>query len=150
MLVPVPSSAPLMKDSLWVPRRIGVELIEQGLADELQPLLKRVRPVARSSGVTHAEHRPSPAQHYASMSVQARLGSFSHITLVDDVVTRGSTLIACASLLTDAYPGVQVKAFALARSDNRVELEDSREMLAPVLGRITFDERSGRLVHSWD
>lgn len=136
-----------MKGGLWVPQRIGNELIKRQLAESLVPALERARPVRRSSGVTDASLRPTPAMHYDSMRVTDRFAAFERITLVDDVVTRGATLLACASLLADTFPGIEVRAFALARTDNRVDLEDSSQMLAPALGRVRFNEKTGHLVH---
>jgi orotate phosphoribosyltransferase len=39
------------------------------------------------------------------------------VLLVDDVITRGATLIAAAARLREAFPDVSIQAFALARTD---------------------------------
>lgn len=62
------------------------------------------------------------------------------IVLVDDVVTRGATLLGCASLLMSALPQIEVGAFAAVRTMSSAEIG---AMLAPVTGLITY--RAGRL-----
>lgn len=149
VLVPVPGSAPRVQGGLWVAQHICEEFVRQQLANEAAPLLERSERVPRSTGQTQAEHRPTPQVHYDSLSVQAgSLFDAPHkITLVDDVVTRGATLIGCASKLKDTYPNVEIQAFALCRSDNKIELTNSNEMLAPRLGHIRFNTTSGKIIH---
>ena len=50
--------------------------------------------------------RPTAEQHYESISVQGILSEPEEILLVDDVVTRGVTLLGCANRLADAFPKV--------------------------------------------
>lgn len=43
------------------------------------------------------------------------------LTLVDDVITRGRTLLAAAGMLHEAFPGAEIRAFALVRTLGRGE-----------------------------
>ncbi|HEX4266428.1 MAG TPA: hypothetical protein VHY36_00975 [Steroidobacteraceae bacterium] len=61
-------------------------------------------------------------EHYASFSLEGPLGvrehrgNVSRLTLVDDVITRGRTLLAAAARIHAAFPGAEVSAFALLRT----------------------------------
>lgn len=60
------------------------------------------------------------------------MGGARRILLVDDVVTRGSTLLGCAARLGECSPGLEVAAFAVARVAE-VDLSATQEMLTPKL-----------------
>lgn len=147
VLVPAPRSSPFPprdlevplrgteRDFLWVPRRICEVMVQLGLAAETQTLLVRERRVTRSSAAGASE-RPLPQTHLDSLSCRPMLDSRPRILVVDDVVTRGATLLACASLLVDRFPEAQVGTFALVRAmTNPLEFS---AMLAPVAGFITL------------
>ncbi len=50
------------------------------------------------------------------MEADAELVSGQGITLVDDFVTKGNTLLGAASRVAEAYPEIRVSAFALVRT----------------------------------
>jgi adenine/guanine phosphoribosyltransferase-like PRPP-binding protein len=57
------------------------------------------------------------------------------ITLVDDVVTRGATLFAAASLVAGTFPRADVRAFSLIRT---LGLQaDVERVIDPAVGTIT-------------
>jgi hypothetical protein len=91
-LVPAPRSAPLLRNALWVPRRICESIKAFGLATSILPCLERTQPV-RKSATAAPRQRPGPEDHYNSVKVNAPslISNPKAITLVDDVITRGST-----------------------------------------------------------
>jgi hypothetical protein len=120
LLVPAPKSAPFRpgtKDYLWVPNRICEELLAQGFGERMEPLLVRVKAV-RKSATSQAAERATPEEHYRSLRVKQRLrfSEPSEIVVVDDIITRGATLLAGVSILQEAFPAAKVRGFALVRS----------------------------------
>jgi len=55
---------------------------------------------------------------------------------VDDVITKGRTLLAAAIRVREAFPGAQVRAFALVRTMGLVP--DIGRLLAPCKGVISW------------
>jgi hypothetical protein len=121
LLVPAPGHAPLPPqepNAQWIARRICGELCEAGFARGWEPLLERVVAVPQSSTASQ-ERRPRTdlKTHYDSLRVDRRLGDPpARITLVDDFITKGNTLLAGASRLKEAYPDAAVRGFALVRT----------------------------------
>lgn len=135
-LVPMPRSAPFPpreKNVLWVPRRIAEALTVQGLGAGVAPLLERVKAVTKSAFAEPGQ-RPSLAAHYDSLQANATLAAPTHLTIVDDVVTKGTSLLAAASRLQDAYPAARVCGFALVRT--RGVVPEVENIVDPVSGRI--------------
>jgi len=60
--------------------------------------------------------------------------------LVDDIVTKGSTLVGAASRLQEAFPGLGVRGFALVRT--RGLIEEVEALVEPCVGTIRFDGQS--------
>lgn len=137
LVVPCPQSAPMVAGALWPPKEICDELVRQGLAARSVPLLKRTQAVQKSSFAGPGK-RPKPMEHIASMAVipQPELPT-RRITVVDDVLTKGATLIAAASHIKDAFPEADVRVFSMVRTRGLVP--DVDEPLEPVVGRISFD-----------
>ena len=71
------------------------------------------------------------------MEVDSTLVDPRNITIIDDVVTKGATLLAAASLLANAFPDARVRAFALVRTMGLVP--DIERIVEPVVGRIGLD-----------
>ena len=66
------------------------------------------------------------------MRVRRGIEDFAEIVILDDIVTRGSTLIAAAARLAEVYPKATIRAFALARTKKMTEgIEE------PCIGTIT-------------
>lgn len=128
VLVPVPGSAPLQRTD-WVGERVAWCLKELGLAAEVWPILRRQRAVRKSACAAVGE-RPSVLEHYASFAVEHPVGvainqyaravkpaeSGLQVTLVDDVITRGRTLLAAARRVRETFPEARIRAFALLRT----------------------------------
>lgn len=121
LLVPTPGSAPLpprQRNFLWVPRRICQELRGVGFGSGIEQLLVRETAVEKSATAGQENRkRPSPEEHYDSFAVAPRMGGPpERITLVDDFITKGATLLAGAARLAEAFPDAEIRAFALVRT----------------------------------
>ncbi|HKI17348.1 MAG TPA: hypothetical protein VKA15_05690 [Isosphaeraceae bacterium] len=58
------------------------------------------------------------------------------ITLIDDVITRGSSFVGLVPRPQEAFPGIEIRCFALVRTMSAGEVD---RILDPVEGTITYD-----------
>ena len=137
-LVPAPRSSPL-KDprALWPALRICQALKAEGCAGHVLPCLKRVKPTTKSATAGSGQ-RPDPEAHYESIEVEQQgiLTTPTSITIVDDVVTRGSTFLAMHQRLAEAFPLAEIRCFAVVRTMSGIEVD---QIMSPVEGLISFD-----------
>jgi hypothetical protein len=147
VLVPMPGHAPLLPRQphvLWVPRRICEELLRVGLGARMAPFLVRQYAVPKSSWAP-SRQRPSAEVHHNSLGVVPHLGDPpQEIVLVDDVITKGSTLLAGATRLSQAFPFAFISAFALVRTQNATnsgkDKQIFRAIVDPIVSRITLSK----------
>ncbi len=133
-LVPVPRSSLMQRNSLWVPDRMVNAMHKQGLG-EAMPALERIMPVQKSSS-SPANERPLPKDHFDPTRVQTNLTAPEQITLVDDVITRGHTMLGAAWRLHEAFPDSRIMSFAAMRT---VSQEDEFwDLMEPVKGKISY------------
>ncbi len=118
ILVPTPKSSLIKKGTLWVPQRLATALVSRGLGKETISCLSRVTPVTKSAGTLSA-NRPTAEVHCDSMDVTTMLDKPDEILLVDDVVTRGATLLGAANKLIEAFPDARIRSFAAMRTRSR-------------------------------
>ncbi len=139
VLVPVPSSSLMRPDTLWVPDRIARALVAEGVGREVLRSLARVRPI-RKAATSDASERPMPTEQYETMGVQRiiREPSPSEIVLVDDIVTRGATLLGAANRLLEAFPSARIRGFAAMRTMS--DPSDFEAYYKPERGWITYRE----------
>jgi hypothetical protein len=135
-LVPVPRSRPLPEGALWPGLRICEEIRKIGLGKEILPCLARMVAVQKSA-FAGAGERPGWQEHMETIRCTPRLLQPEKITLVDDFVTRGASLLACSALIKECFPEAQVRAFALVRTCGRVP--DIERLVEPVVGRIWIE-----------
>ncbi len=140
VFVPVPSSSLLKPGSLWVPHRIANEFVKAGLGDAVECRLERARALPKAAWSV-AVARPSAQEHYESLRVVAGGLMPARLVLIDDVITRGATLLAAASRLAVACPNAEIRCFAVMRSLS--EPEEFTDILSPVLGRIEHAPHGG-------
>ena len=132
-LVPVPRSAPLTDGALWPSKVIADVLAAHGYGGDVVPLIERVTAVRKSSS-SPANERPLVHEHVDSMTVNGDLIHPAQITLVDDVLTKGCTTFACASMLAEAMPDSEIRIFAMIRTQGMVE--EIERVLDPAIGTI--------------
>ncbi|HJW18946.1 MAG TPA: hypothetical protein VJ571_00110 [Candidatus Nitrosotalea sp.] len=135
VLVPTPNSSLNRLGTLWVPQRIATALVRKGLGSKVVECLSRVTPLPKSA-TSLAANRPKAFEHYDSMKVKKILHEPDEILLIDDVVTRGSTLLGAANKLADAFPHAHIRAFAAMRTIS--SQSDFTKINDPCTGTITL------------
>ena len=117
VLVPVPASVPRTMDETHVSAGIAAALVHCGIGADVRELLVRAVPV-RKSATAPIGARPSVAEHFASLRIiQAPVEpAVAGLVLVDDVVSRGRTLLAAACRLRERFPQTPIVALALMRT----------------------------------
>jgi hypothetical protein len=135
ILVPTPKSSLMQPNTLWVPNRIANALVSRKLGKEVVSCLFRSIPVPKSSR-SAPQQRPKPFQHFQTIGVQRNFSPPDEMLLVDDNVTRGSTLLGAANRLAVAFPNTHIRAFAAMRTiSNPNEFEN---VFDPCIGTITL------------
>ena len=135
ILIPTPKSSLSKSNTIWVPQRLASALVDEGLGIAIKSLLQREKSVTKSS-TSLPENRPKAIDHYNSMAVKETLDDPRDILLVDDVITRGATLLGAANKLADAFPNARIRAFAFMRTmSNPLEFTN---IFDPCKGKITL------------
>jgi hypothetical protein len=139
-LVPCPRSSLTKPGSLWPANRICQSIFGRGLAANVLPCLYRTKAVQRSATAAPGQ-RPAPDEHHESVEVktQALLNLPTSITLVDDVITRGSSLLAFYKRAEEAFPGIPIRCFAVVRT---MSFGEVTSILDPVAGTISYNGTS--------
>ncbi|HTV95788.1 MAG TPA: hypothetical protein VME42_07280 [Steroidobacteraceae bacterium] len=137
LLVPVPASEPLAAPGAVLADRLAAALVDEGLARSASAVLRRIGAVPKSRNAAPGR-RPTVERHYHSLAVErARAPADpARIVLVDDVVTKGRTLLAAAVRLQESFPRASIGAFALMRTLGFAA--DVPRLLAPCVGTIAW------------
>ena len=135
VLVPMPSSSLQRPGSLWVPRCISSALVRNGLGIRVVECLARVRAVQKSSR-SLPEERPRATNHYNTLGVETVHGA-GEILIIDDVITRGASMMGAANRLADAFPDAKIRGFAITRTVSRSE--EFRSIEDPQIGSIRLE-----------
>lgn len=138
VLVPVPGCTPNPEGRSWAAEHLAIALVNEGLGGEAWSGLRRLRAV-RKSATASPGSRPTVSVHYDSFGLERLPNSPERIVLIDDVVSRGRTLLAAATRVHEAFPGAQVCAFALVRTMGFIS--GVERLLDPCKGEIRW--RSG-------
>lgn len=136
-LVPMPTHAKQRENSLWVPMRLCEEFCRARLAGSISHCIVRSIAVPKAAQ-SKPEERPTVDLHVASMTFDRTLESLDEVLLVDDVVTRGATLMAASIKILEAFPRARVRAFAILRTISAVE--DFVRTDSPIAGTIHLYE----------
>jgi hypothetical protein len=123
-----------------VAEHLATALIEEGLGQGMWKGLQRIRAV-RKSATAAPGARPTVANHYDSFAIEA--ADLEEVTtlpqrvvLIDDVVTKGRTLLAAATRVQEAFPDAEIRAFALLRTMGLIQGID--RLLDPCVGEIRW------------
>lgn len=114
ILVPVPGSTPC-GDAPWAASSLADALKGVGLARTVWLGLRRCVAV-RKSATAPSRTRPTVSEHYGSFLVMPPAVMIRRIVLIDDVITKGRTLLAAAARMQAAFPSADIRAFALVRT----------------------------------
>jgi predicted amidophosphoribosyltransferase len=140
-LVPVPGSSLMKQGDLWVPENICKALEEQGLGITF-PCLERVKKVPKSA-FCKCNERPKPEEHYESIKTKKliiHMQNPSKIVLVDDLITRGSTILGCINRLKEVYPKAEMRGFAIMRTISNIN--DFNDIEDPCIGTVEYKENN--------
>ncbi len=135
ILVPVPGSEPCTPGGVWAAEDLAIALVNEGIGAAAWPGLRRARAV-RKSATAAPGARPTVSRHYESFIVERPAIPPQSIVLIDDVVTKGRTLLAAASRLREAFPRAQIRAFALVRTMGLIS--NIQQVLDPCKGEIRW------------
>jgi hypothetical protein len=114
VLVPVPGSA-ITANAPWAAECLAHALLAVGLGQRVWPALRR-QVAVRKSATAPVGTRPSVREHYESLAIVRSTSAAAKIVLVDDVITKGRTLLAAAARLQAECPSADIRAFALVRT----------------------------------
>jgi len=134
ILIPTPKNSLPQKDDLWVPQRITSVFASNGLGKSEECLIRET-PLPRSSKVS-APNRPKAFQHYDSMKVRELLFNPKEIVLVDDVITRGATVLGTVNRLAETFPKALIRVFAVMRTISNPD--DFSKIVDPCTGTISL------------
>lgn len=135
IIIPTPNSSLTKANTLWVSQHLATAFVKYGLGEQVSSCLHRTKSI-RKSHTSSNKDRPKAQEHYDSMSVQKELSEPTEILLVDDIITRGATLIGAANKLADAFPTANIRVFAIIKT-----ISDSshfNKIYDPCVGEITL------------
>lgn len=135
VLIPVPGCGPSLGGGLWTAEHLSFALVNAGLGGVAWSGLRRVRAVPKSASAAPGD-RPTVSLHYESFVVERPPVSPDRIVLIDDVVTKGRTLLAAASRVREAFPSAQIQTFALVRTMGLIS--GINRLLDPCKGQICW------------
>jgi len=134
VLVPVPRSAP-KTGGTWAAAALAQALVQEGIGSTLWPGLRRISAVNKSATSARGS-RPSVARHYDSFRLEPLTFRPAGVVIIDDVITKGRTLLAAAARVREAFPEAQVRAFALLRTLGMIP--DLQSLLEPCRGQVRW------------
>jgi predicted amidophosphoribosyltransferase len=126
--------------TLWVPERIASALVNMGMGRVVACLVRTT--ALRKAARTDPSERPKPKEHTDTISVQSHISEQpNEILLVDDIVTRGATLLGAANRLVEVSPAAQIRDFAAMRTIS--DPSDFTATYEPRSGTIQYRGRTG-------
>jgi hypothetical protein len=135
-LIPLPPHQPQL--TLGLPtaaQALAHELHRGGVGTVVWPTLYRRTAIAKSAW-SRPSSRPDFQQHVQSLRLASLTLPAQRLLLIDDVVTRGRTLLSAAATLHRAFPRAHIQALALIRTEG--VSSDIDAIAAPVNGVIRY------------
>jgi predicted amidophosphoribosyltransferase len=142
VLVPVPRSS-IKACGTWVAADLARALVHEGLGTMAWSGLHRVCAVPKSATATRGA-RPTVTCHFESFLVERPSVDPASVVLIDDVITRGRTLLAAAARVREAFPHAQIRAFALLRTMGFIA--GVERLLDPCRGEIRWQRGDARRI----
>lgn len=134
VFVPVPRSAPKVGGT-WAAAELARALVEAGVGSAIWPGLHRISAVRKSATATKG-CRPSVVRHFDSFRLDPPEIRPRRVIVIDDVITKGRTLLAAAARVREALPDTRIRAFALLRTMGFIS--DLKDLLEPCRGEIRW------------
>ena len=134
VLVPVPRSS-TKACGRWVAADLARALVHEGLGTMAWPGLHRICAVPKSATAAPGG-RPTVSRHFESFLMERPPVDPATVVLIDDVITRGRTLLAAAARVRETLPHAQIRAFALLRTLGLVA--GVEQLLDPCRGEIRW------------
>ncbi len=129
LLVPLPSSRKKAPQAPfhWPSRRICEVMISKGLGADMDPCIIRAKGIRSSKGC-RPEDRPTIDEHLETLALEGEplLIQPNRVILVDDVLTRGTTMLAASEIARRRFANAPIAGFAIG---------------ATILGAIPFTSR---------
>lgn len=142
VLVPVPGSSPKVCGT-WVAADLARALVHEGLGTMAWPGLHRVCAVPKSATAARGG-RPTVSCHFESFLMERYSVDPAGVVLIDDVITKGRTLLAAAARVREACPHAQIRAFALLRTMGFIA--GVEHLLDPCRGEIRWQRGDARRI----
>lgn len=140
-LVPVPGCAP-SGGRATAACQLAMAFHQLGLGHEVWPGISRRVAVVRSATAPPGQ-RPTVRQHYESFAVAAAPRQpLRRIVLIDDVITKGRTLLAAAARLRSEFPYADIRAFTMMRTMGFLTRLD--RLIAPCAGCVYWARGDAR------
>ena len=136
-LVPVPGHSLRREGSLWIAENLAKALESQGLG-KVFSCLERIQKVQKSA-YCRGKDRPKPMDHYNTIRIKSLMKHMQapkRIVLIDDLITRGSTMLGCVNVLKDAYPTASMMGFAVMRTISDISL--FKDIKDPQVGTVEY------------
>jgi hypothetical protein len=138
VVVPIPSSTILTDKQVTAPMLLCKEMVKQGVAAEVAPLLRRTKTIPKAH-LSKSGDRTTFDTKVDSLAVDHQpvlSGKGDTFVLVDDVITTGCTMLAALAVLQNTYPQAQIRCFAMLRAVSYQEQVTT--MIFPVKGLLTY------------
>jgi predicted amidophosphoribosyltransferase len=142
VLVPVPRSS-TKACGTWVAADLARALVHEGLGTMTWPGLHRICAVPKSSTAARGA-RPTVSCHFESFLMERSSVDPASVVLIDDVITKGRTLLAAAARVREAFPHAEIRAFALLRTMGFIA--GVEHLLDPCRGEIRWQAGDARRI----